>query len=117
MGFIGFEILVPVRKFYEWKTLENRTKEQYDFYLPETIMYLAGIYHRDPEGDRFAILTKKAEGCMTDVHDRMPVIIPEEKISVWFGIKEDAAKMLENSSLQLWKSRTNPETYEQLRLF
>ena len=63
--------LVPAAKFYEWKKISAKQKEKYEFFTPGNILYLAGIYHKDPTGDRFTILTREAEGCMAGVHQQM----------------------------------------------
>ena len=108
--------LIPAKRFYEWKSL-GKEKEQYDFFLPQGILYIAGIYHRDPTGDRFAVLTRNANACMEEVHDRMPVLISEEDISGWLFSKEKAAKLLKSSCDILRKQKHFHKQYEQLQLF
>lgn len=54
--------LIPAGKFYEWKQDGTKQKKKYEFFTPDKILYLAGIYHKDPEGDRFTILTREADG-------------------------------------------------------
>ncbi|RKJ43171.1 hypothetical protein D7X98_17000 [bacterium 1XD8-76] len=56
--------------------------------MPDEILYLAGIYHKDPAGDRFTILTRKAEGCMVGVHHQMPLIINGGDIGNWLFFPE-----------------------------
>ena len=66
-----------------------RKKEKYEFLLFRgAILYLAGIYHKDPEGGRFTILTREAEGCMTGIHSRMPLILRKEDMKVWLFSKQ-----------------------------
>lgn len=109
--------LIPAGKFYEWKAAGAKEKEQYEFERKHGTMLLAGIYHKDPAGDRFTILTKAAEGCMVGIHDRMPVIIEETDITKWLFSKEEATKMLERSCSDLQRKRNVREQYEQLSLF
>lgn len=47
------------------------------------VLYLAGIYHKDPKGDRLTILTREAEGCMTGILHRMPLILHREELEKW----------------------------------
>lgn len=42
--------LIPAGKFYEWKKIGVKQKEKYEFFAPDEILYLAGIYHKDPTG-------------------------------------------------------------------
>lgn len=107
--------LVPAGKFYEWKKIDAKQKEKYEFFTPDKIMYLAGIYHKDPAGDRFTILTREAEGCMTGVHHRMPLILHKEDMERWLFSQREAVKLLEYHCKELEKNRD--ETYQQMSLF
>ena len=104
--------LIPAGKFYEWKQDGTKQKEKYEFFTPDKILYLAGIYHKDPEGDSFTILTREAEGCMTGVHPRMPLILYKKDMEKWLFSKEDAEKLLESHYKELEK-RGNEE-YQQM---
>ncbi len=109
--------LVPAAKFYEWKKLNAKQKEKYEFSAPDHILYLAGIYHKDPAGDRFTILTREAEGCMVGVHHRMPLILGREDMRKWLFSKEEAAELLESHFKGLQKMQSEKETYQQMSLF
>ena len=106
--------LIPAGKFYEWKHDGTKQKEKYEFFTPDKILYLAGIYHKDPEGDRFTILTREAEGCMTGIHHRMPLILYKKDMGKWLFSKEEAEKLLESHYKELEK-RGNEE-YHQMSL-
>ena len=106
--------LIPVGKFYEWKQDGTKKKEKYEFFTPDKVLYLAGIYHKDPEGDRFTILTRDAEGCMVGVHHRMPLILYKTDMGKWLFSKEEAEKLLESHYKELEK-RGNKE-YQQMSL-
>ncbi len=106
--------LIPAGKFYEWKQDSTKQKEKYEFFTPDKILYLAGIYHKDPEGDRFTILTREADGCMTGVHPRMPLILYEKDIGKWLFSREEAEKLLACNYTELEK-RGNEE-YHQMSL-
>ena len=107
--------LVPAVKFYEWKKISTKQKEKYEFFVPDRILYLAGIYHRDPAGDRFTILTREAEGCMMGVHHRMPLILHKEDVGKWLFSQGEAVKLLESHCEGLEKSGGG--TYQQMSLF
>lgn len=108
--------LIPAGGFYEWKKISAKKKEKYEFFAPDKILYLAGIYHKDPGGDRFTILTREAEGCMIGVHHRMPVILHKEDMKGWLFSQEKAVELLKSyfKDLQINVKR---ETYYQMSLF
>lgn len=106
--------LIPAGKFYEWKQDGTKQKEKYEFFTPDKILYLAGIYHKDPEGDRFTILTREAEGCMSGIHPRMPLILSKKDIGKWLFSRKEAEKLLESHYKELEK-RGNEE-YHQMSL-
>lgn len=109
--------LIPANKFYEWKKINTKQKERYEFFTPDRILYLAGIYHKDPLGDRFTILTRAAEGCMEEVHHRMPLILNEREIENWLFSKKEAAELLESHFMELRKVQNAKEIYQQISLF
>lgn len=100
--------LIPAGKFYEWKQDGTKQKKKYEFFTPDKILYLAGIYHKNPEGDRFTILTREADGCMTGIHPRMPLILYEKDIGKWLFSREEAEKLLACNYTELEK-RGNEE--------
>ena len=109
--------VIPAGKFYEWKRLGAKQKEKYDFFVPGEVLFLAGIYHKDPGGDRFTVLTKPAEGCMSEVHDRMPLIIEAGDINKWLFSLEDADHLLDHHFVRLQKTKSSGEEYNQMSLF
>lgn len=109
--------LIPACKFYEWKRIGEKKKEKYEFLDPGEILYLAGIYHKDPEGGRFTILTREAEGCMTGIHHRMPLILRKEDMEVWLFTKQDADELLDRHFTELQRQKSETDGYQQMSLF
>ena len=83
--------LVPVSWFFEWRRNSGvKTKDKFAFSLQEAqkgeLMYLAGVYGQFLGGfegtgyDGFAILTREADEQMNPYHDRMPVILQDERL-------------------------------------
>ena len=67
--------LIPADGFYEWKG-----RQPYYFQLPEkTLFAFAGLW-RD---GRCVVITRAADRNMQGIHDRMPVIIPQERWETW----------------------------------
>ena len=74
-------ILIPASGFYEWDS--QRTK--HTFTLPDNdIILLAGFWRKEENGDHFIIMTREANGSMSPVHDRMPLIVAPEEVDDWF---------------------------------
>lgn len=109
--------IIPAKKFYEWKSLGGKQKEKYDFFAEGEILFLAGICHKAPEGDRFTILTREAEGCMQGIHSRMPLILTAGDIEKWLFSREEAEKLLNSHFEKLKRKRGDQEEYRQLSLF
>lgn len=109
-GIIHRRTVVPATWFYEW----NKNKEKSTFYIEETpILFMAGIYNRYPEGDRFTILTTQANASMEPVHNRMPLILTLEQVYEWL-LEERTVEALLKSTPTLLARRTD---YEQMNLF
>lgn len=109
--------LIPACKFYEWKRIGEKKKEKYEFSARGEILYLAGIYHKEPEGGRFTILTREAEGCMTQIHSRMPLILHREEMEAWLFSEVEAEKLLDVHFTELQRRKSEPEEYRQMSLF
>lgn len=108
--------LIPACKFYEWKDIGAKKKEKYEFFAPGEVLFLAGIYHKDPAGDRFAVLTREAEGCMAEIHSRMPLILRREDMEEWLFSEEAARKLLERHFTELQRERSAGEGYRQMEV-
>lgn len=109
--------LVPACRFYEWKDTGAKKKEKYAFYAPEEVLYLAGIYHKDPEGDRFTILIREAQGCMTGIHSRMPLILRKEDMEEWLFSETAAKELLDRHFEKLQRQKSEAGGYQQMSLF
>lgn len=77
--------LIPTSGYYEWKRSVN-PKIKYSFTTTKKPVYLAALYRteKDKQLSNFVILTREAVGEATEIHHRMPVIVPNEFIGNWF---------------------------------
>lgn len=84
--------LVPADAFYEWKKRSNGTRIVRQPFLirmkNDEAFAFAGVWDRwkSPEGkivESVSILTTDANPLVSDVHDRMPVIVPSEHYDLW----------------------------------
>ena len=84
-------IVVPASGFYEWDPYKSRFR----FTLPgDELIFLAGFYREEEGIPRYTILTTEANASMKPVHDRMPVMIPAEKISEWVSPEANPAEVM-----------------------
>ena len=60
-------------------------KTKYRFFVPGRPIYMAGCYRQEKGSPlrTFVILTREAVNGMEAFHDRMPVIIPNDRIEEW----------------------------------
>lgn len=95
--------LVPADGFFEWKKLGKKTKIPYRFTLAdEGAFAFAGIWeeYENEFGENnhtFLILTTNPNTLVSEVHDRMPVILKKEDEKKWldaYSSQEELLKML-----------------------
>jgi putative SOS response-associated peptidase YedK len=81
--------LIPADSFYEWRRIGPREKQPYNFGIADgSVFAFAGLWDRwrDTAGDvveTCTILTTKPNSLVATVHDRMPVILPQELYDLW----------------------------------
>ncbi|HET7703235.1 MAG TPA: SOS response-associated peptidase [Candidatus Limnocylindrales bacterium] len=87
--------LVPVDAFYEWQRIGARRQPFSIARADSRPLVLAGLWSgwRDPVADRvvrtFTIVTSEPNEQMAALHDRMPVIVPEDAWSRWLDPELD----------------------------
>lgn len=78
--------VIPARYFYEW----SRNKEKNTFRRKDRdTVCMAGFYDLTDGGERFVIITTRANASMIKVHDRMPLILEKGQIKDW--LSDDSA--------------------------
>lgn len=74
--------------FYEWRRIDERTKEPWFFGLKDEKPFaFAGIYEEDDAAGNggFCILTTQPNAVAAKVHDRMPVILDAPTVERWLA--------------------------------
>ena len=99
--------LLPADGFFEWKK-ENEEKIPYFISLKnKTPFFFAGIWdqwisEQGIEKQTCAILTTKAKGNISKIHERMPIIFSDNKYEDWLNPEINSPKkvqgILENTS-------------------
>ena len=103
-------IVIPAAGFYEW----NKQKEKSTFTRKDSqVLYMAGIYSRYEDEDRFVILTTTANESMEPVHDRMPLVLEKDEIVPWLTERSKTQEFLSKVPCQLNRSTE----FEQITLF
>lgn len=82
--------IIPVPAFYETHHEETvispktgkPIKRQYEFQSPDTDIMLIGCIWK---GDRFSMVTTEANADMAPIHHRMPLIVRQDELPLWFG--------------------------------
>jgi putative SOS response-associated peptidase YedK len=80
--------LIPADGFYEWKK-DGKTKTPFCFTMAdESLFAFAGLWEqwKNPEGqlvETCSIITTTPNALLADVHDRMPVILPDDAYDLW----------------------------------
>ena len=100
-GMLQRRCLIPASYYFEWKHQENRRIKYAIHPKGCTSIYMAGIYHLEHEIPRFVILTRAASQDIEHIHDRMPVILPEEMRSDWLNVKYDANEVIHAAQLNM----------------
>ena len=92
--------VIPSSYYYEWEhftSSDGRTKTG-DKYLIQPvdseITWLCGLYRIENEFPVFVILTREPSGDLSEIHDRMPVMIPSGKISEWVSPEANPAEVM-----------------------
>lgn len=72
--------IVPTSGFFEW----DRQKTKHRFRLPgQEVLYLAGLWNRFEDEERFVILTTAPNDTIINIHDRMPVLLTGAELEPW----------------------------------
>ncbi len=120
-------VIIPADGFYEWQPREGSKKKQPWFIQAEDERPLAfaGIWGRwtDKEtGDvveSTCILTRDAAGRMTELHDRMPVVLPDTLLETWLDATEQEAPYLQeviaSAGVPALKARTVTDRVNNVR--
>ena len=72
--------VVPSTGYFEW----DKERRKYIFRMPgSAAVYLAGIWNDYNGEQRFCILTRAAEKSISDIHERMPVVLTPDELDLW----------------------------------
>ncbi|HEU5145485.1 MAG TPA: SOS response-associated peptidase [Chryseosolibacter sp.] len=93
--------IVPADGFYGWKKVGKRTSIPYRFVMKSQRMFaFPGLWEEFEDSDgvqiqTFAIITCAADGTVTPVQERMPVILTRASEKVWLDKESSEESLLE----------------------
>jgi len=100
--------LIPVTGFYEWKKITEKTKQPFYIYLKDSPLFsFAGLYEywKSPDGKEeitsCTIVTINANKFMSEIHDRMPVILDTENYDDWLSGEQGKELILPYSDTKM----------------
>ena len=100
---------LPMSAYFEW---EHQSRERTKYRIaPEDAgrYFLAGLYRMEERGPACAVLTAEAAPEIAFIHDRMPVILPEDRVDEW--LRGGDVELGKNPTL-----RADPCGPEQMRI-
>ncbi len=77
---INRRCIIPSTGFYEWDSEKRKIMFRLD---GSNALYMAGLYNYYQDELSFVILTTAANESISDVHHRMPLVIPKNEIDTW----------------------------------
>lgn len=88
--------LIPAASYFEWEAREGKKVKYRLRPKREGLFTFAGVYRSEAGAKTpvFVLLTAPAASGISFLHDRMPLILPEERREDWLGSGEEAAKLL-----------------------
>ena len=95
--------IVPASCYFEWKHLKDEDNllgekvkpKKYMFQTEgSSVTWMCGLYRIENGLPFFVILTKDAGEELRQIHDRMPLILPEDKIIDWIDPSKRAEDVL-----------------------
>ena len=102
--------IIPAKHFYEWDVDKNKVTFMRE---DQPAIFMAGFYNRFQDEDRFIILTTQANGSVSPVHHRMPLILDRNELENW--VYDDI--FLEFSLHKTPPQLERRQEYEQQNLF
>ena len=83
--------VVPAFGFYEW---DKESGKKYFFrQSDEGILYMAGLYQKNREDERFVVITTQAFGAVAEIHPRMPMLLNPCQAMSWLESLEGAQRL------------------------
>lgn len=91
--------IIPASWYFEWEHFlspngKKKTGDKYIIQAKGDVTWLCGLYRIEGGLPEFVVLTREPSEELARIHDRMPLILPEERIDEWIRPGVKAEKML-----------------------
>lgn len=93
--------LIPASWYFEWERSNNHKIKNAIKTAGSSMIYMAGIYRIFNGAPEFTILTREPADCICHIHDRMPVILPQEVTKDWLNTRFNAHDVLRSAALNM----------------
>lgn len=101
--------IIPATGFYEW----DKSKNKVSFKRKDNqILFMGGIWRTYEDEKRFVILTTNANSSVSQIHERMPLILEQTELEDWIFDDTFTDFAIQKTPVLLDKS----QDYEQLSL-
>ncbi len=101
--------VIPASGYFEWDSRKNKVTFNRADHKP---VYMAGVYNLVDNAERFVVITTEANESVSNVHDRMPLVLEENEIDMWIYDDKATEFILNKKSPELGQHRE----YEQQTL-
>ena len=96
---------VPATRYFEWERAGGNRVKYAIRPAAGGLFYFAGLYRIASGGPEFVILTRPPADSIAFIHDRMPVILPPERVADWTDPRRDAGDILAQAVLAVAHER------------
>ena len=93
--------LIPAQHYYEWEEADGKKVKYAIESEGSEGCFLAGIYRMEAGKPVFTILTRSAAEGIAFIHERMPVILPNEAAEDWLNPKYHGNDILQAAITQM----------------
>ncbi len=101
--------IIPASYYFEWSSRvhPDGTRQKYLLQPKDsTITFLAGLYRIEERNGLqipvFTVLTREPGESIRFIHDRMPVILPEEAVQAWIDPERDPEELIRSAITELF---------------
>ncbi len=92
--------IIPASYYFEWEHFKSpdgkvKTGDKYAIQPTGcTVTWLCGLYRIENGYPVFVVLTKEPTEKLSAIHDRMPLMLPKEKIDTWINPSSDPSLII-----------------------
>ncbi len=106
-AFHSHRCIIPAAYYYEWEHLKSpdgkvKTGDKYAIQPTGcTVTWLCGLYRIEEGYPVFVILTKEPTIELGKIHDRMPMMLPKDKIEDWINPSKNPEELIPYALLDM----------------